>query len=74
MTHDRRLTALPLEARVLSVKDAAHLYGVSIPHLRRLYRRGIIPKPFRIGERKLGWIAGDLFADLKRRAGQAEAA
>ena len=44
--------------RILGVKQAAEALGFSLPHLRRLYRTGKIPKPQAIGERKLGWPAG----------------
>ena len=46
-------------SRIVSVRQAAALLNLSIPHLRRLYRTGKFPKPFTVGERKLGWTAGE---------------
>lgn len=47
-------------SRVLKTKDAATLLGVSLSHFRRLYWRGQLPAPVRLGERLLGWRVGDL--------------
>ncbi len=54
--------------RVLDSRQAAEMCGFSLPHFRRLYRNGRVPKPIQLGERKLGWQAGTLidFLDEKR--------
>jgi Predicted transcriptional regulator len=54
--------------RVLNTAEAAALLNFSIPHLRRLYRRGIIPPPIRLSSRKLGWKAQDLVTWLNTRS------
>jgi predicted DNA-binding transcriptional regulator AlpA len=64
------LENLPLEIsrqRILSSAEAAEFVGLSLPHWRRLYRAGKVPRPLQIGERKLGWRIGDLvdFLDAK---------
>lgn len=41
--------------RVLDSQQAADFLGVSLPHFRRLYRLGRVPRPINITERKLGW-------------------
>lgn len=46
--------------KVLNTAEAASFCNFSIPHWRRLYRRGEVPPPIRLSERKLGWRAGDL--------------
>jgi predicted DNA-binding transcriptional regulator AlpA len=43
--------------RIISVRQMAQLLGFSIAHVRRMYRTGKIPPPFKIGERKLGWTS-----------------
>jgi len=68
---ERDVVALPPQleaARVVSAAQAAAYWGVSLPHWRRLYRAGRVPRPIKIGERKLGWRAGDLLAAIERRA------
>jgi excisionase family DNA binding protein len=50
-----------IRRRILSMRQAAELLGLSVPHLRRLVRNGSIPTPIKIGTRKLGWQAGVLF-------------
>jgi predicted DNA-binding transcriptional regulator AlpA len=63
------LDTLPAELtrhRILSAAQAAQLWGVSLPHWRRLYRLGKVPAPIHIGERKLGWRAGDLIDALDK--------
>jgi len=46
--------------RLLGIVQAAEFLGLSVPHLRRLYRAKKIPNPIRIGERKYGWRLGQL--------------
>ena len=55
-------------ARVVSAAQAAAYWGVSLPHWRRLYRAGRVPRPLKIGERKLGWRSRDLIDGLNERA------
>ena len=64
------LIKLPAELnreRLLSTAQTAEFLGLSLPHLRRLYRAGRIPPPIRIGERKYGWKLSVLidFVDSK---------
>jgi predicted DNA-binding transcriptional regulator AlpA len=63
---------LPVELslqRILDTKQVAEMIGFSVPHLRRLYRGGQIPKPLQLGSRKLGWRASDLLKWLDERQG-----
>ena len=53
--------------RILSAAASAAFWGVSLPHWRRMYRIGAVPKPIKIGERKLGWRVGALVDALKAR-------
>jgi predicted DNA-binding transcriptional regulator AlpA len=57
--------------RILSSAEAAEFWNVSLPHWRRLYRMGKVPKPIRIGDRKLGWQFGGLIDALAERAREA---
>jgi predicted DNA-binding transcriptional regulator AlpA len=57
--------------RILASDVAAEFWGVSLPHWRRLYRDGRVPKPVRIGIRKLGWRVGDLIDALEARSQEA---
>jgi predicted DNA-binding transcriptional regulator AlpA len=54
--------------RVLDAATACAFWGVSLPHWRRLYRAGKVPRPIKIGERKLGWRIGPLADALAVRA------
>jgi predicted DNA-binding transcriptional regulator AlpA len=68
--HDS-LGALPYELarhRVLDVKQTADFIGLSVMQTRRLYREGDLPKPLRLGKRKLGFRACDLVEWLAARA------
>jgi predicted DNA-binding transcriptional regulator AlpA len=68
---ERGAVALPPQleaARIVSAEQAAVYWGVSLPHWRRLYRAGRVPRPIKIGDRKLGWRVGDLLAAIERRA------
>jgi predicted DNA-binding transcriptional regulator AlpA len=53
--------------RVLDTTEAAAFCRFSVPHWRRLYRKGKVPKPLRLSTRKLGWRAGDLISWLQTR-------
>lgn len=51
---ERDAVALPPQleaARIVSATQAAAYWGVSLPHWRRLYRAGRVPRPIKIGER-----------------------
>ena len=63
---DRLPEALALQC-VLRTKEAAKFCGVSVSHFRRLHSRCELPKPIRLGERRLGWRLGDLIAWLNSR-------
>ena len=52
---------------VLRASDAARFCGVSVSHFRRLHARGQLPRPIRLGERRLGWRLGDLVKWLQGR-------
>jgi len=45
---------------VLNTAEAAGFCKLSIPHWRRLYRTGKVPRPVRLSARKYGWRLGDL--------------
>ena len=46
--------------RVLDSQQAADFLGISLPHFRRMYRLGRVPRPIKITDRKLGWPFGVL--------------
>jgi|SRR5271165_938936 len=54
--------------RVLDAAASSAFWGVSLPHWRRLYRAGKVPRPIKVGERKLGWRIGALADALALRA------
>jgi predicted DNA-binding transcriptional regulator AlpA len=74
LTHEANmnyLNTLPPDLgrnRVLDSRKSAEFWGVSLPHWRRLYRAGKVPRPIRIGDRKYGWRVGDLIDGLTERA------
>jgi len=57
--------------RLLVSKQTAEFFGISLPHLRRLYRAGKIPSPIKIGERKYGWRLGSLIDFVATKSGKA---
>ena len=54
-------------SRVLDAAASSAFWGVSLPHWRRLYRAGKVPRPIKVGERKLGWRIGSLADALALR-------
>ncbi|SEE27996.1 transcriptional regulator, AlpA family [Rhizobiales bacterium GAS191] len=67
------LEGLPPEItrnRILDSRQASEFIGLSLPHFRRLYRARKVPSPILIGERKLGWRAGDLAAWLDAKSSE----
>ena len=54
--------------RVLDTAESAAFCKLSVPHWRRLYRAGHVPRPLKLGTRKLGWRLGDLIEWLGERA------
>jgi predicted DNA-binding transcriptional regulator AlpA len=62
---------LPIDAarhRILDSASASKFWGVSLPHWRRLYRDEKVPRPLKIGDRKLGWQLGALIDALEARS------
>ena len=54
--------------RVLNANEAAAFCSFSVPHWRRLYRAGRVPRPLQLSARKLGWRISDLIEWLARKA------
>ena len=54
--------------RIISAKQAAEMYGLSLPHFRRLYRAKKVPAPVQIGLRKYGWQAVTILDDIAAKA------
>jgi len=66
------LANLPSELnreRLLDTEQTAEFLGMSIPHLRRLYRAHKVPPPIKIGERKYGWRLGALIDFVATKSG-----
>lgn len=53
MSHSRRIPEDLTSHCLLNSAQTAYLLGFSSVHLRRLVKSGRVPKPLRIGERKL---------------------
>jgi predicted DNA-binding transcriptional regulator AlpA len=53
--------------RILSVEQVSTMFGISISTLRRLRRAGRFPPEVKLGERRIGWRAGDLVAAIEAR-------
>jgi predicted DNA-binding transcriptional regulator AlpA len=68
LTHEANIPPDLGRNRVLDSRKSAEFWGVSLPHWRRLYRAGKVPRPIRIGDRKYGWRVGDLIDGLMERA------
>lgn len=51
--------------RLLNSAQTAKLLNCSMPQLRRWNMKGKIPKPIRIGDRKLAWRASEIIAWIK---------
>ena len=61
--------ALPAQ-KIYSQREAAKLFGVSVTTWRRYVAAGHVPRPVRVGPRRLGWLDDELKAvqDAWRRA------
>ena len=59
------------EIRILSARQAAELFGVSVATFRRLYWAGKLPPPIQLSERRLGWRVRDLIEHLAKRGNAA---
>ena len=66
-----KLTPDMARHRILDSGSAAEFWGVSLPHWRRLYRDEKVPKPLKVGSRKLGWPIGVLIDALEARSKEA---
>jgi predicted DNA-binding transcriptional regulator AlpA len=53
--------------RILSVEQVSTMFGISISTLRRLRRAGRFPPEVKLGERRIGWRAGDVRAAIEER-------
>jgi prophage regulatory protein len=53
--------------RILDTAEAAEFCKLSVPHWRRLYRTGKVPRPVRLSARKYGWRIGDLIDFIDAR-------
>lgn len=60
--------------RLLGTEQTAEFLGMSVPHLRRLYRAKKVPEPIRIGERKYGWRLGQLIEFVTEKSSTKQAA
>jgi prophage regulatory protein len=72
----RALPELPASLnrdRLLDSGQTATFLGISLPHLRRLYRTGRVPPPITIGFRKYGWQAGVLIDFVSAKTSKAAA-
>ena len=58
---------------VIGTAATAKIANVSAVHLRRLIRAGKFPKPFRIGDRKLGWRTSTIQHHIADREAAASA-
>lgn len=68
MFEDPSLAKLLADERVISLKDAARIAGLSTPTLRRAIKRGKGPRVVRPSPRRIGVRIGDLRAWLEARA------
>ena len=59
--------------RLLDSGQTAKFLGISLPHLRRLYRARRVPSPITIGFRKYGWQAGVLIDFVSAKTEKAAA-
>ena len=67
----RKMSTLPEcldQSRVLSARQAAEMFGVSIATFRRLHWSGKLPSPIQLSERRLGWRVRDLLEHLEKRS------
>jgi predicted DNA-binding transcriptional regulator AlpA len=61
------LSSESVAGRILSTRQSAQYWGVSVPTWRRLCKAGKVPLPIRVGLRKNGWRLNVLDAALKAR-------
>jgi predicted DNA-binding transcriptional regulator AlpA len=54
--------ASPITQKVYSQREAAALFGVSIATWKRYVAAGRVPRPIRMGPRRVGWLDHELAA------------
>jgi predicted DNA-binding transcriptional regulator AlpA len=54
--------ASPITPKVYSQREAAALFGVSIATWKRYVAAGRVPRPIRMGPRRVGWLDHELAA------------
>jgi len=57
--------------RLLGTEQTAEFLGMSISHLRRMYRANKVPAPIKIGERKYAWRLGGLIDFITAQSAKA---
>jgi predicted DNA-binding transcriptional regulator AlpA len=57
--------------RLLRSDQTAEFLGVSVAHLRRLYRTRRVPPPIKIGARQYGWRLAELIDFVAEKSRQA---
>jgi predicted DNA-binding transcriptional regulator AlpA len=55
--------------RLLGTEQTAEFLGMSVAHVRRLYRSRKVPAPIKIGERKYAWRLGALIDFVASKSG-----
>ena len=55
--------------RILTAKQAAELFGISLSTFRRQYWAGVLPAPVHLSTRRIGWRVRDLIVHLSSNSG-----
>lgn len=53
--------------RVISKREMSDLLGAAVNSIDNYVSAGLIPKPFKFGKRRVGWLAGDVQAWIQSR-------
>jgi len=67
---------MSLDVKILSPQDLKTVKGIrfSRQHLHRLVKRGLFPKPIKLGAATNGWLESEIDAWIASRAASREAA
>ena len=66
------LEKIHLSDRVIGKAEVARLTGFHLVTIDRLVKQGLFPRPFRIGQRQLGWRYGTVVDFLRKLEAEAQ--
>ena len=63
----KQMEQVQLQSRILRRKDVLNRLGIASTTLHNMIHKGMLPKPFKINERSVGWLESDIEAFITSR-------